>query len=565
MKNRVLSVLLTLCMVLALFPGTAFAAELPTGVGTTTDGSVYAINNDVTLATLVSAGDKITVDSTYNVKEDTAVITINKAVTINMNVTCAANFNVVEGGALTITGSGTLTGSLTMAAGTYTGTVPSGTQKGDITGGTFNTDVTAYIPDTHECVPSGSSYVVQLKGATDPDTYTITVAEATNGTVTVSPEGPVEAGTEVTVTANGAAGYEVDTITVMNGTESVTVTDGKFTMPAGNVTVSATFKKVEVPADDPITAPDGAVDADTTVTESTDNTVTTTTNVTADKVTAESVTEGTLAIDATVTVTEGKTTSEAQVTIPVAVVNAANEVAAAPVTSVEVTTNIGTVELPTEVLDADVTMTVKKEVAPAPVQNKDGKDVKPAVTFSVSLGKEVKDLKTTIKLSFSVKGLSLPTNPVLAYLGNGVVQKLDNSILIGEIISGEVNHLSDFGVVAQSDVDATTSEEPGGDDKPAKPDAISIGAETDGGVGKVRKITIDTTKVSVDGNYLLVRVTDGNKNIIYMVSAQAEMDVSYMGSTDRVVAFLLDGSKTTVMPDPSSPRVLADCVAHAGE
>ena len=71
--------------------------------------------------------------------------------------------------------------------------------------------------------------------------------------------------------------------------------------------------------------------------------------------------------------------------------------------------------------------------------------------------------------------------------------------------------------------------------------------------------------MSVDGNYLLVRVTADGKNIIYMVSAQATMDVSYKGSTDSVLAILLDGSDTNVMPDPGDDLVLAGCMAWAGK
>lgn len=75
-----------------------------------------------------------------------------------------------------------------------------------------------------------------------PTTYTITVAETTNGTVTTSPADEAEAGAEVTITAAPAAGYKVGAITVKDADNSdVTMTDGKFTMPAKNVTVTVTF------------------------------------------------------------------------------------------------------------------------------------------------------------------------------------------------------------------------------------------------------------------------------------------------------------------------------------
>ena len=90
MKNRVLSVLLTLCMVLALFPGTAFAA----GNNRAAEGSigkngneVYAVGSDVTLANLVSAvpaGGTVAVDKSYTLAEDTTPVQINKAFTLTL-------------------------------------------------------------------------------------------------------------------------------------------------------------------------------------------------------------------------------------------------------------------------------------------------------------------------------------------------------------------------------------------------------------------------------------------------------------------------------------------------
>ena len=73
--------------------------------------------------------------------------------------------------------------------------------------------------------------------------YTITVTEPENGTVATNPEGKAAEGTEVAITATPATGYKVGTTTVTAGETNVTVTDGKFTMPAANVTVTVTFKK----------------------------------------------------------------------------------------------------------------------------------------------------------------------------------------------------------------------------------------------------------------------------------------------------------------------------------
>ena len=76
-----------------------------------------------------------------------------------------------------------------------------------------------------------------------PAEYTVTAAtDIENGTVTVSSTS-AKAGDTVTVTATPADGYELDTITVTGASGAVTVNaDNTFTMPAENVTVSATFK-----------------------------------------------------------------------------------------------------------------------------------------------------------------------------------------------------------------------------------------------------------------------------------------------------------------------------------
>ena len=76
--------------------------------------------------------------------------------------------------------------------------------------------------------------------------YNITVAETTNGTATTNPDGPVAAGTEVTIVPAPAEGYEVDAITVTYGeNQTVVVTDNKFVMPAADVTVNVSFKAIE--------------------------------------------------------------------------------------------------------------------------------------------------------------------------------------------------------------------------------------------------------------------------------------------------------------------------------
>lgn len=76
----------------------------------------------------------------------------------------------------------------------------------------------------------------------------VTVAPTTNGTVTASATTDVAEGTEVTLTVTPDEGYELDTISAATATGTVEIVDNKFTMPAEDVTVTATFKKIKVVA-----------------------------------------------------------------------------------------------------------------------------------------------------------------------------------------------------------------------------------------------------------------------------------------------------------------------------
>ena len=82
--------------------------------------------------------------------------------------------------------------------------------------------------------------------AAQPAEYNITVAAVSNGTVDTSATKAKE-GEVITVTATAGNNYELDKITVTDEEDNeITVTDGKFTMPASNVTVKVTFKQKPV-------------------------------------------------------------------------------------------------------------------------------------------------------------------------------------------------------------------------------------------------------------------------------------------------------------------------------
>ena len=79
----------------------------------------------------------------------------------------------------------------------------------------------------------------------EPTTYTVTVTPPTNGTISASKTTGINEGEAITLTVTPASGYQLETLTVKDASDNtVTVTDNKFTMPASNVTVSATFTEI---------------------------------------------------------------------------------------------------------------------------------------------------------------------------------------------------------------------------------------------------------------------------------------------------------------------------------
>lgn len=118
-------------------------------------------------------------------------------------------------------------------------------------------------------------------------TYTIKTETPKNGTINVSADS-LAAGKTFTVTSEPSEGYELDTVTVKDasGNPITANTDGSYTMPSSNVTVSATFKvKTDTKYSVTYTAPtgEGVVDSsinpkDTTLAADTPVTVTVTVN-----------------------------------------------------------------------------------------------------------------------------------------------------------------------------------------------------------------------------------------------------------------------------------------------
>ena len=85
--------------------------------------------------------------------------------------------------------------------------------------------------------------ILVVTGEIEPEKYTITVAEGIEYGTVVPDKTEAAAGETVTLTVTPAEGYELETLTVMNGETAVEVTNNTFVMPAGDVTITATFKE----------------------------------------------------------------------------------------------------------------------------------------------------------------------------------------------------------------------------------------------------------------------------------------------------------------------------------
>ena len=120
------------------------------------------------------------------------------------------------------------------------------------------------------CAVTVTTYFVPTQPGAGSSSYHVSVASAANGKVTVNPAAAT-AGTLVTVTATPDGGYELAslTVTTVAGQAGPLTAQGNnkytFTMPAGNVTVTAVFQAEAPAAPTEPTAPAGWVNPYTDV------------------------------------------------------------------------------------------------------------------------------------------------------------------------------------------------------------------------------------------------------------------------------------------------------------
>lgn len=114
-----------------------------------------------------------------------------------------------------------------------------------VTDGAGNPVTVDMATKTFTMPPSNVTVKATFK-KTSPTKYTIGIAPMENGAVSADKDSAAE-GDTVNLTIKPSEGYELDKLTVTANGQAVEVTNNSFKMPAGNVSISATFKKTENP------------------------------------------------------------------------------------------------------------------------------------------------------------------------------------------------------------------------------------------------------------------------------------------------------------------------------
>ena len=252
MKKRMLSWLLAIVMVVGLIPGAALTAGAATATGTT--GDCTWTFDDAT-GTLTVSGTGAMADSYtsgsqpwYAYKDSITTVIVEKGVT-TISPYAFYTFPAVEtvkiAGSVTAIGQNAFYSCSNLTTVEYYGS--SAPQASD--NAFFGSYVVVKVLTTYEDATfCGKVIRKNLDAANEPvpsapAAYTVTVDSAiTNGTVAADKASAAE-GDTVTLTVTPAEGYEIDTVAV-NGT-AIIAKEGvySFTMPAKDVTVTATFAK----------------------------------------------------------------------------------------------------------------------------------------------------------------------------------------------------------------------------------------------------------------------------------------------------------------------------------
>ena len=284
--TKLLATALVLCLVLALLPAAAFADDVGLTVTyknfeyqpiepNSAEGSVRISkvdDNEGTYTITANPGTNYglkaikVVDSDNNALLDKRPFSKESSISYDFNATANSNITVYVGFAelysvnvSSLTG-GSITASPSTAFDTEQITLTVEPQKGYmLKSGTLTVkdenDSDVYFDDLKFTMPASDVTVSAEFEQKEAQTYTITCPQNTtpdNGYVSTSPSNTATEGQTVNVFAYGNPGYVATKITVYESGTTVTpivINDdhGSFKMPAHDVTVVATFEKVETP------------------------------------------------------------------------------------------------------------------------------------------------------------------------------------------------------------------------------------------------------------------------------------------------------------------------------
>ena len=241
MKKKLSALLCALCMAMALCL-TAFAAGNPTISGTAArDGS------KVTLTLSLDADGVEFTDLQFNVKYDTAKLQYDYA-SNEYGTIGGVTFKASKPDDGSVVVMGDVMDSSTFTSGKMV-TLAFNVKDGATGDAAFTVDGVVAVNKSDADVKANPIDAIAVADP-KPTVYNVNTATVEGGKVSVDKNTAV-AGDTVKATATADKGYEyVDgsiTVTAANDAKVDVNADGTFKMPESDVTVSATFKKVETP------------------------------------------------------------------------------------------------------------------------------------------------------------------------------------------------------------------------------------------------------------------------------------------------------------------------------
>ena len=190
----------------------------------------------------VSFGDENTSSTTFTMPENHVSVTANYT-NVNYTITQASSFSNgnVTFSASTATYNSTVTLTVVPSSGYKLATIS--VTKAD--GGTVSLSGSGTGSGATRTF-SMPARNVTVSATFTPETYLIAKGTTSNGTISV--DSSANYGSLVTVTASPNTGYQLASVTVTNGSNSIQVSGSgnsrSFYMPAGNVTINATFSAI---------------------------------------------------------------------------------------------------------------------------------------------------------------------------------------------------------------------------------------------------------------------------------------------------------------------------------